>query len=230
MTYPDFEQDYEFVALNRIDEYAIYDGFIVSTNGKRTDPADFEKNYCETHVERSNALHSHTVDNNTYFVGPLARFNLSYKLLRPIARETAKEIGFKPPERNPYKGLLARAIELVHTTDLAIEFANNYHPQGPSYKEVKVHPGEGYGVSEAPRGLLYHRYVVDEQGLVRFARITPPTAQNFAQMEADLWKLAPSAVKLPQEQALLTFEHLLRSYDPCISCATHFLTLKIDRE
>ena len=94
--------------------------------------------------------------------------------------------GLKLPLRNPYKGLIARAIELVHCCDLAIELANAYQPQGPSYKEIKLRPGEGFGVSEAPRGLLYHRYVVDEQGLIRFARITPPTAQNFAQMEADL--------------------------------------------
>jgi coenzyme F420-reducing hydrogenase alpha subunit len=96
--------------------------------------------------------------------------------------------------------------------------------------EFDIQPGEGCGVSEAPRGLLYHRYVVDEQGLIRFARITPPTAQNFAQMEADLWALAPTVVKQPQEEASISFEHLLRSYDPCISCATHFLKLHIDRE
>jgi len=230
LNYPEFEQDYEFVALSRLEEYSIYDGYIVSSTGKRTSPEEFEKFYLETHVERSNALHSHTIDNTTYFVGPLARLNLNFKQLRPAARQVAKEIGLKLPLRNPYKGLLARAIELVHTTDLAAELAGLYNPKGPSCKEFKVRPGEGYGVSEAPRGLLYHRYVVDEQGLIRFARITPPTAQNFAQMEADLWALAPSVVKQPQEQASISFEHLLRSYDPCISCATHFLSLKIEKE
>lgn len=230
LNYPDFEQDYEFVALSRLDEYAIYDGNIVSSKGKRISPLEFEKHYIETHVERSNALHSHTVENGTYFVGPLARLNLNYKKLRPIARQAAKEIGLKPPIRNPYKGLLARAIELVHTCDLAIELASAYQPQGPSHVEFSIQPGEGCGVSEAPRGLLYHRYVVDEQGLIRFARITPPTAQNFAQMESDLWALAPTAINQPQEEASLTFEHLLRSYDPCISCATHFLKLRIETE
>jgi len=230
LNYPDFEQDYEFVALNRIDDYAIYDGYILSSNGKRITPQEFEQHYRETHVERSNALHSHTADNGTYFVGPLARLNLNYKKLRQIAKETAREIGLKIPLRNPYKGLLARAIELVHTCDLAIELANAYHPQGPSHVEFDIQPGEGCGVSEAPRGLLYHRYIVDEQGMIRFARITPPTAQNFAQMEADLWALAPRVINQPQEEASLSFEHLLRSYDPCISCATHFLKLHIDIE
>jgi coenzyme F420-reducing hydrogenase alpha subunit len=230
LTYPDFEQSYEFVALNRVEEYAIYDGDILSSKGKRISPTDFEKSYIETHVERSNALHSHTAGDNTYFVGPLARFNLNYKKLRPMAREAAREVGLKVPLLNPYKGLMARAVELVHTCDLAIELASTYQPHGPSHVEFSIQPGEGCGVSEAPRGLLYHRYVVDEQGFIRFARITPPTAQNFAQMESDLWALAPTAINQPQEEASLTFEHLLRSYDPCISCATHFLKLKIEKE
>lgn len=230
LEYPDFEQDYEFVALNRLDEYAIYDGDVLSSRGSRITPAEFEKNYLESHVAHSNALHSHTAGNGTYFVGPLARLNLNHKKLRPPARDALRQIGLKLPLRNPYKGLLARAIELVHTCDLALELAASYQPAGPSRVEVKVQPGEGVGVSEAPRGLLYHRYIVDEQGLIRFARITPPTAQNFAQMEADLWALAPRVVKQPQEQASLTCEHLLRSYDPCISCATHFLKLRIENE
>ena len=90
--------------------------------------------------------------------------------------------------------------------------------------------GEGAGVSEAPRGLLYHRYVVDDKGLICFAKITPPTAQNFAQMEADLWQYAPGVLDLPHAEATLACEHLIRSYDPCISCATHFLKLKVDRD
>lgn len=229
LSYPDFERQYEHVALNRIDEYAIYDGDILSSRGKRIAPTDFEKHYTETHVPHSTALHSHTVDASTYLVGPLARFNLNYKKLRQPARDVAREIGLKPPLNNPYKGLLVRALELVHVCDLAVELASSYHPQGPSRADFKVIPGEGCGVSEAPRGLLYHRYIVDEQGLVRFARITPPTAQNYAQMEADLWALAPSAIQKPQEDASLAFEHLLRSYDPCISCSTHFLKLNMER-
>lgn len=229
LSYPELEQDYEFVALTRPDEYAIYDGEILSSKGKRIIAPEFEQNYIETHVRHSNALHSHTLAETTYFVGPLARLNLNYGQLRPAARQAAEEISLKLPLRNPYKGLLARAVELVEVCDLAVELAEAYAPQGLSHAEIKLRPGEGMGVSEAPRGLLYHRYIVDEQGMVRFARITPPTAQNFAQMEADLWKLAPTVVALEQEEATLTCEHLLRSYDPCISCATHFLKLKIER-
>ena len=229
LDYPQFEQNYEFVALTHPDEYAIYDGEVLSSSGTHINHTAFEKHYLETHVRHSNALHSHSAAGTTYFVGPLARLNLNFAQLRPIAQQAAQKINLQLPLRNPYMGLLARAVELVEVCDLAIELAEAYQPAGESRISFEPRAGEGCGVSEAPRGLLYHRYIVDEHGMVRFARITPPTAQNFAQMEADLWALAPSAIQLPQEEASLAFEHLLRSYDPCISCATHFLKLKIER-
>ena len=229
LNYPQFEQNYEFVACSRPDEYAIYDGAVLSSSGKQINHEDFEKHYLETHVPQSNALHSHSVAGTSYFVGPLARLNLNFAQLRPLAQEAAQKINLQLPLRNPYKGLIARAIELVEVCDVAIEIAEGYQPSGESHVSFKLQAGEGCGVSEAPRGLIYHRYIVDEQGMIRFAKITPPTAQNFAQMEADLWALAPSAIQLPQEEASIAFEHLLRSYDPCISCATHFLKLKVER-
>ncbi len=231
LTYPDFEMDYEFVSLTHPEEYAIYDGEILSS--RKNAPIkeiDFEKHYLETHVKHSNALHSRTAAGTTYFVGPLARLNLNFNQLRPLAKETALKAGVTLPIRNPFKGMLARSIELVEVCDLALELARGYTPSGPSRVPFKVKAGEGCGVSEAPRGLLYHRYVVNEQGMVQYAKITPPTAQNFAQMEADLWQYAPQVLDLKHEEATLACEHLIRTYDPCISCATHFLTLKVDRE
>jgi coenzyme F420-reducing hydrogenase alpha subunit len=230
LKFPAFEQNYEFVAITRPDEYAIYDGDILSSSGKKLSVREYEQNYIETHVRQSNALHSHTIENSTYYVGPLARFNLNYAQLRPLARQAAEGIGFKPVVRNPYQSLVARAVELVEVCDVAIELAKAYDPTGLSCADFKVKTGEGSGVSEAPRGLLYHRYSVDSEGKILYAKITPPTAQNFAQMEADLWALAPTVIDLPQEEASLACEHLLRSYDPCISCATHFLKLTIDRQ
>jgi len=229
LAYPEFEMDYEFVALTRPDEYAIYDGEILSSTGKKITPEEFEKSYIESHVQHSNALHSHTSDGNSYFVGPLARLNLNFEQLRPAAQQAAEEAGITLPLRNPFKNLLARAVELVEVCDVAIELCRSYQPTGTSHANIQLKNGEGAGVSEAPRGLLYHRYIVDEAGKIRFARITPPTAQNFAQMEADLWQFAPRVIDLPHEDATLACEHLVRSYDPCISCATHFLKLTIDR-
>ena len=230
LKFPDFEMDYEFVALTRPDEYAIYDGDILSSKGSRIAVDTFESDYIETHVRHSNALHSHTAaDQTTYFVGPMARLNLNYEQLRPIARNAADEAGLQLPLRNPFKNLLARAIELVEVCDVAIELIDEYAPKGPSCAPLTLKDGQGSGASEAPRGLLYHRYIIDNQGMVRFAKITPPTAQNFAQMEADLWKFAPSVLDLSHEEATLACEHLVRSYDPCISCATHFLKMTVDR-
>ena len=123
---------------------------------------------------------------------------------------------------------MARAIELVQFYEEAIQLVKAYKSEGPAHVELKLKAGEGAGATEAPRGLLYHRYKIDENGLVQFAKITPPTAQNLPRIEADLIELAPKIVKLPEEEARLTAEHLVRAYDPCISCATHFLKLKVE--
>jgi coenzyme F420-reducing hydrogenase alpha subunit len=227
LNFPKFEQDYEFVALTQPDEYAIYDGSVLSSTGSQLSFEGFEKAYLETHVKHSNALHSHNRQGNPYFVGPLARLNLNFEKLRPAATKVAQDIDLNLPILNPYKGLIARAVELVEVCDTAVEIIEHYNPSGPSHVPFKVKAGEGAGASEAPRGLLYHRYLVDESGMVLFAKITPPTAQNFARMEADLWQLAPQVLELSHEKATLACEHLLRSYDPCISCATHFLKLEI---
>ena len=228
LDYPDFEMDYEFVSITRPDEYAIYDGDILSSRGKRVSVHDFETAYLESHVPQSTALHSHTIDGNAYFVGPLARFNNNYEQLRPIAKQAAEEIGIQLPLKNPYKSLIARAVELVEVCDVAVELIEAYDPQGDPYVEAELKESEGCGVSEAPRGTLYHRYKVGADGLIKFAKITPPTAQNYARMEADLWELAPEVISLPHKDASLACEHLIRSYDPCISCSTHFLKLTID--
>lgn len=230
LPFPEFEiSDYEFVAVHHTDEYGILSGEILSSIGKQILPEDFEKHYIESHVRHSNALHSHTAEGNAYITGPLSRLNLNFEQLGPEARQILDEIGVQLPLRNPYKQLVARAIELVEVCAEALRLVQAYHPQGPSHATIKPSAGEGYGVSEAPRGLLYHHYVVDDHGFIRHARISPPTAQNLARIEADLWKLAPKILDMPQDKARLEAEHLVRSYDPCISCATHFLTLKIER-
>lgn len=227
LAYPQFEQDYEFVALHRDDEYAILDGNILSSRSGQISEQEFESNYIEKHKRHSNALHSRTAGGQTYLVGPLARLNLNFDQLGGKAKKAANDIGLILPLRNPYKSLLARAIETVEAFDRAIRLVNEYAPQGPSVANLKLKAGRGEAASEAPRGLLYHRYDLNEQGLVQQAKIVPPTAQNLGRMEADLWELAPQLLKMPHDEATLAAEHLLRSYDPCISCATHFLKLKV---
>jgi sulfhydrogenase subunit alpha len=228
LPYPELEIDYEFVAIHHPEEYGVMRGEILSSKGHRTAVADFEMRYFEEHVQRSNALHGHTALGGTYLVGPLSRLNLNHEQLLPEAQKALKESVLKLPLKNPYKGLIARAIELVHFYEEAIQLIKAYKPDGPAHVSLKVKAGEGCGMSEAPRGLLYHRYKIDGNGLVTLARITPPTAQNLPRIEADLFALAPQLVEMEQEQATLTAEHLVRAYDPCISCATHFLKLRVE--
>ena len=229
LPYPELEVEYEFVAQHHPDEYAFLEGDILNSAGELSPEADFDSLYLEKQVQHSTALHSHTPHGKPYLVGPLARFNLNFKQLGEAARASAAEIDLAPPLLNPYKSLLARAIELVEVTDEAMRILRQFRPEGESFVDFDLKPGEGGAVSEAPRGLLYHRYRLDGQGKIEFARIMPPTAQNLARIEADLWQLGPQILSKPQAEATLLCEELIRAYDPCISCSVHFLTLKIDR-
>ena len=229
LEYPELEiNDYEFVALSHPDEYAILEGEVISSRGIKIPVDQFEKRYIEKHVKHSNALHSHTIDGTPYITGPLARMNLNYLQLGKEASEILAEIDIDLPINNPYKALIARAIELVEVYAEANKLVEAYNPQGPSHMELTLREGEGAAASEAPRGLLYHRYIVNANGSINHAYIVPPTAQNLARIEADLWAIAPQVINMPQEAASLACEHLVRSYDPCISCATHFLELTIE--
>ncbi len=228
LPYPELEIDYEFVALHHPDEYAVIKGEVWSSSGSQLSVKEYETRYIEEHVRHSNALHSHTTEGGHYLVGPLARLNLNYEQLFPAAKQAMQDAGIQLPIKNPYKSLIARAVELVHYYEEAIALIKVYQPVGPAHLELKLKAGEGSGASEAPRGLLYHRYIIDDNGLVQFAKITPPTAQNLPRIEEDLFALAPQLVAMEHETATLTAEHLVRAYDPCISCATHFLKLKVD--
>jgi sulfhydrogenase subunit alpha len=228
LPYPSLKIEYEFVALSSPTEYAILDGEVRSSSGKTLPATQFEKEYLESHTAHSNALHSHTAGGKTYMVGPMARLNLNASQLNPIAQSMISELNIRLPLTNPFQNLLARAVEVVHVCEEALALIRGYHPEGPSKVEWKHRAGEGCGVSEAPRGLLFHRYAVDDEGMVLQARIVPPTAQNLARMEADLWAFAPEALRRPRNEATLLCEHLVRSYDPCISCATHFVRLDFE--
>jgi sulfhydrogenase subunit alpha len=228
LPYPELEIDYDFVAIHHPEEYGVINGEVWSSTGSHLSVAEYETRYIEEHVKHSNALHSHTTEGNHYLVGPISRLNLNHAQLLPEARQALEGIKIRLPITNPYKSLIARAVELVHFYAEAIQLVKAYNPSGPAHLELKLKAGEGSGASEAPRGLLYHRYKIDEQGLIQSARIVPPTAQNLPRIEQDLFALAPQIVAMPHEKATLTAEHLVRSYDPCISCATHFLKLKIE--
>ncbi len=228
LAYPQLEIDYEFVALHDDQEYGLLGGEVLSSKGRRIPVADFETAYLETHVRHSNALHGRTKAGGTYLVGPLARLNLNHEQLGTIARKAIKDARIKLPMSNPYKAFIARAVELVQYLDEAIRLIEAYAPTGAAHQELRLRAGEGCGASEAPRGMLFHKYRIDEHGLVQTARIVPPTAQNLPRIEADLLSMAPALVRLDLPTATRQAEDLIRAYDPCISCATHFLNLRVE--
>jgi coenzyme F420-reducing hydrogenase alpha subunit len=228
-SYPDFERDYELVALHHPDEYAVCAGRLVSNKGLDLDVHDYESCFHEQHLPHSNALHSVRVGHGAYLTGPLARINLNFAQLSPLAREAARAVGFAPPCLNPFRSLIARAIETIHAFDLAVQIIEGYTPPARPFVEIPEAAGTGRACTEAPRGILFHRYGVDAAGLITSANIVPPTSQNQKTIEEDLWGLAPMLAEMPLDQATLRAEQAIRNYDPCISCATHFLTLKIER-
>jgi coenzyme F420-reducing hydrogenase alpha subunit len=228
--FPDFEQDYEFVALSHPDEYPLNEGRVVSNKGLDIDVSEYEDNFREQHVKHANALHSQVRARGSYFTGPLARFNLNFEKLPEIAKQTARECGLSLPCLNPFKSIVVRAVELVFACAEALRLIETYEPPAAPRVEVTARAGVGQAITEAPRGILYHRYSIDPQGLVLTAKIVPPTSQNQKRIEDDLWRFVPQLLDKPIEEITLRCEQAIRNYDPCISCATHFLKLKIERD
>ena len=229
LEFPDYEQDYELVALSEPREYPIDKGRIVSTAGLDIDVARYDEHFVEEHVEWSNALHSRIVGRGSYLCGPLARFTLGFDRLSPVARDAAVEAGLEPGLRNPFRSIVVRAVELVYAADEALRLIAAYEePDAPAI-ELEPRAGIGYGCTEAPRGILYHRYEIDEAGTILSAKIVPPTSQNQRAIEEDLRGVAERSLHLADEELRLRCEQTIRNYDPCISCATHFLELELVR-
>ncbi len=230
LTFPDFEQDYEFVALRHPDEYAFNEGRLVSNRGLDIPLCEYENHFVEEHVPHSNALHSKTKEGGAYFVGPLARYNLNFDKLPAPAQEAAQAAGLSAVCRNPFKSIIVRSVETLYACDEALRIINAYErPEEPS-SPVQPRASTGYGCTEAPRGILYHRYEIDGNGNILRAKIVPPTSQNQKTIENDLWNFIPKYLDIPEEKLVLSCEQAIRNYDPCISCATHFLKLHVERE
>jgi coenzyme F420-reducing hydrogenase alpha subunit len=230
LDFPDFERDYEFVALQHPDEYAIHEGRIVSNRGLDIAVEEWSEHFVESHVEWSNALHARRLDGGSYHVGPMARYALNGSSLTPAARSAADRAGLGDVCTNPFRSIIVRAVEMVFACEEALRLIDGYQQPENPYVEVEPRDVVGFGASEAPRGLLYHRYVIDDQGLIADAHIVPPTSQNQLSIENDLRAYVPGRSHLPDEQLQWQLEQAIRSYDPCISCATHFLDLTVDRE
>ncbi len=230
LEFPDFEQDYEFVALSHPAEYPFNEGRLVSSKGLDIGVREYDDHFAEEQVPHSHALHSRLKARGTYLVGPLARYSLNFHRLSPLAQQAAREAGLPPVCRNPFKSIIVRAVETLYACDEALRLIESYHPPDRSSVDVEPRAGTGYGCTEAPRGILYHRYTIDESGMILDAKIVPPTAQNQRAVEEDLRAFVQPRLDLPPEVLTWQCEQAIRNYDPCISCATHFLTLRVDRE
>jgi coenzyme F420-reducing hydrogenase alpha subunit len=227
-SFPDFERDYEFVALSHPSEYAVLEGRITSSRGLSIEAPEYDAHFVEEQVPHSTALHSR-LDGRSYFCGPLARINLNFDRLGDEAKQAASDIGFSVPCTNPFKSLLSRGLETLHALDEALRIIQTYERPERPFVELPRNAVTGYGCTEAPRGLLYHRYRLDGSGTITDAKIVPPTSQNQRTIEEDLFAIAGRLGRMPHEQATLLAEQTVRNYDPCISCSTHFLTLEIER-
>jgi sulfhydrogenase subunit alpha len=229
LRFPEYEQDYELVALSAPDEYAIDRGRIASSKGLDIDVADYDDHFVEEHIRWSNALHSRLRERGSYLCGPLARYALSADRLSDGARDAAASAGLTPAERNPFRSIVVRSVEMVFAAEEALRLIAAYEePEAPAVA-VEPRAGVGYGCTEAPRGILYHRYELDEEGTILDAKIVPPTSQNQRTIEEDLRGVVERSLQLPEDELTLLCEQTIRNYDPCISCATHFLKLEVER-
>ncbi|MFL1897820.1 Ni/Fe hydrogenase subunit alpha [Streptomyces tauricus] len=237
--FPDAQVDTDLFALAAPDTYAVESGVPTVLRRDGTTTAfplhTFTDHVREEHLPHSTALHSR-LDGRRHLTGPLARFAISGRGLSPTAVQAALEAGLGDPRedavcRNPFRSILVRAVEIVYAVDEALRIIDGYERPARAFVEVPPRAGTGHGATEAPRGLLYHRYTLDPEGTVTDALLVPPTAQNQGAIEEDLRRLAETALGegcLDDELTHLC-ERAIRNHDPCISCATHFLDLTVDR-
>jgi len=227
--FPDVERDYEFVALRHPDEYPLNAGRVASSAGLDIAAADYEAEFLERQVPHSTALHSVLKERGAYLVGPMARYALNRDRLPAEVRALADEVGLEPVCRNPFRSVIVRAIEIVYACGEALRLIADYEPPPRPFVPPEPRAGVGHACTEAPRGLLYHRYRLDPEGTVLDARIVPPTAQNQGVIEEDLRAVAAANLALDEDALKSNCEQSIRNHDPCISCAAHFLKLQVHR-
>jgi sulfhydrogenase subunit alpha len=228
LPWPEFERETEYVSLKKDEEYAFIDGVIATTDNFTYEIPDYRKVTNETCVPHSTAKHTKH-NRESYMVGALARFNNNYDQLHPRAKAAADELGMKPIVTNSFFNSAAQAVEMVHCIEDSILLIDKLVDKGvkeePLY-QFQGKGGEGVGSCDVPRGILFHNYVIDDDGLIQGANCIIPTNQNYANMEADMRALVPQILDRPQAEITLMMEMLIRAYDPCISCSTHFLNVE----
>jgi len=229
--FPDYEYDYHCVSLKHPDEYAILEGNVVSNRGIDIPVRDFHKHFKEVHAPHTTALQGWTKpDNEPYYTGPNARYNNNYSQLTKLSKQVAKEIGLGTTCNNPFKSILVRMVETIYACEEALRLIKNYEEPDVAFVQGTPKSSEGFGMTEAPRGVCYHSYKLDHNGRVLKAVISSPTAQNQPQIERDLYGVVEKSLDLDEKALKLRCEQTIRNYDPCISCSAHFLKVTMVRE
>ena len=226
---PEFERDYEFVALSHPDEYPFNEGRLKSSKGLDVPISGYDDYLIEEHDEHSTALRTRTVHGDRVAMGPMARYALNHEKLTPQAASMAKKLGLGANVNNPFKSIIVRAIETIFAVEESLRIIERYEESDSPFVEVPARTGTGYGATEAPRGVCYHRYSIDDEGIVTDAKIVAPTSVNQATMEQDLLHYIPPRIDMDDDRLRHECEQAIRNYDPCISCSTHFLKLNVER-
>ena len=233
LKYPDFERETEYVALRDDDRYALDSAHIVSTKGLDIEPSEY-KNFISEIIKDYAASKFALLNRKGYFVGALPRLNINHDKLSKDAKKLISSSGLQFPSHNPFHNNLAQAIEMVSLFDEAIEILEDFRLESacePDVADYDVCAGHGYCAIEVPRGLLLHEYDIDETGTVKYANIIAPTTQNLKNIEDDLTEFIGQLLskKVSKEKLIFEVEKLIRAYDPCISCSTHGLKIKINK-
>ena len=224
--FPDYAVGWELVSLRHPAEYPILGDRLVSDRGLDIPIAEFTDEFAERQSDHSTALTS-THRGQPYLVGPLARFALNFDRLTDDVRSEARAAGVGPDCRNPFQSIVVRALETMHACGLALDLIRGYVELDAGFVPVEPQAGTGHGASEAPRGVLYHRYTLEAGGTVADARIVPPTSQNQLAIEDDVRGVVTANLALGADRLQALSEQAIRNYDPCISCATHFLRVEV---
>jgi coenzyme F420-reducing hydrogenase alpha subunit len=227
--FPQFERETEYVSLKHQEEYAFYEGDIHSSVGETVAGSQYRQIIKEYVVHYSTAKHAHW-HKPQYMVGALARNNNNYDQLSPLSKEAAADLGLRIPSFNPFLITLAQIVECIHCQQESIALIEKLLEQGIEKEDEQVEGeprgnGGSVAVVEAPRGILFHEYEYDGEGKCLAANLVIPTAQNLANIEADMRGFVPQILHEGKESIVHQLEMLVRAYDPCISCSTHVVTL-----
>lgn len=220
LPFPEFRNKSEYVALHSLSGYAINEGFIVSNGGIKITEDEYYSVFEEREVSYSNAKMTSIKSSGSFMVGALARLNLKFDMLHEDAKKAAKKVGFNIPDFNLFHNNIAQAIEVIHGINECIELLDSLNLRDYEI-EIDIREGEGIALTEAPRGLLCHHYLLNKRGIIEKANIITPTSHNFMNLEENLKKLVKKFINEDKKNISLKCEMLVRAYDPCFSCSVH---------